>query len=57
VDIYNPLGRKVAQLHQGIVSAGRHEFFWNADGFSSGVYLIKASNDAGTATVKAVLLK
>ena len=61
--IYNLLGQRIAQLADGIQSAGYHETVFNASNLASGVYLysINAVSSDGTknfvVTKKLVLLK
>jgi hypothetical protein len=57
VDVFNPLGQRVATLHDAIASPGETVLSWDASDFGSGVYLIKATLGAETQTVKAVLVK
>jgi uncharacterized lipoprotein YddW (UPF0748 family) len=38
IQIYDIAGRFITQLHDGMLSAGRHQFTWNAGGQSSGLY-------------------
>lgn len=39
IDLYNPNGQKIANLHEGMKTAGTHQVVFNRQGFSSGVYL------------------
>jgi len=61
--IYNLLGQRIAELIDGIQSAGYHETVFNASNLASGVYLysINAVSSDGTknftVTKKLVLLK
>ncbi len=43
LDVYDPLGRRVAVLFHGAVAAGRSAFEWNAAGCASGVYFARLS--------------
>lgn len=47
--IYDVVGREVATLVNGRLTAGYHEYTWNADGVSSGAYLyhINATSSHG----------
>ncbi len=61
--IYNLLGQRIAQLADGIQSAGYHETVFNASNLASGVYLysINAVSSDGTknfvVTKKLVLIE
>ena len=69
IDIFDITGRSVGAFLQtplhGWYSAGTHEFVWNAEGMSSGVYLLRLSVDGSqfpvpssrTAVEKVVLVK
>ncbi len=63
LSVYNVLGQKVAELINGVQSAGYHSVTWDAGNFASGIYIyrIKAEAIDGsstfTATRKMVLLK
>lgn len=47
LEIFNSLGQSVGTLVQGNLNKGIHEYQWNADNFTSGVYFykIKAGNN------------
>ncbi len=62
VTAYDILGRKIATIFEGTVSAGTHTSLWSAPDLSSGVYSIRLtavskSGNVYSATKKAVLLK
>ncbi|MDP8206353.1 MAG: S8/S53 family peptidase [Candidatus Electryonea clarkiae] len=58
VEVFDLLGRRVTQLQNGNISAGYHNFSWNAQGYSTGLYFMKVMNNKGEiATEKIVLLK
>ena len=57
VEVFNPLGQKVATIHDATTSAGEFDLNWDASEFASGVYLFRATVEDETKTVKAVLLK
>jgi hypothetical protein len=57
LDIYNVLGQKVANLHEGTLSAGHHNFLWNGDSMPSGVYFYKLTAGDNTEVQKMTLLK
>ena len=57
--VYDIQGREVQSLVNGHLSFGKHEAVWDAEGFASGVYLVRMMADGGqqTAVRKAVLVK
>jgi hypothetical protein len=58
IQVLNSLGRKVAVLTDGNHNAGIHSFTFDAKGFASGTYFLKASVPGISLPVqKAVLLK
>lgn len=57
VEVIDLLGRRVAVLADGFKTAGRHVFTFDAAGLSSGMYIVRLSGDAGTASRKVTLVK
>ena len=57
IGVFDVLGREVARLQDGSLSPGRHAFVWNAEGLSSGVYLVRASTNLGEVARSVVLSK
>ena len=62
LELFNTIGQKVAELVNNSLSGGRHEFVFNAAGFSSGIYYYKLTTlaiDGRTfnATKKMILMK
>lgn len=57
VELFNPLGQRVAVIHDAIASAGELVLEWDATNFASGVYLFKSTFEGEAKSVKAVLLK
>jgi len=55
--LYDLLGREVAVLMDGELSAGYHQVTWDGGGFPSGVYLAVMSGDGFHLTRKVTLLK
>jgi len=41
IDIYDILGRKVIKSNEGIKYPGTHQYLFNADGFTSGIYFYR----------------
>lgn len=62
LEVYNPLGQKVATLVDGTLSAGAHEAVWDGTDHSghpvaTGVYFYQLSSDDNTKSRKMLLLK
>jgi hypothetical protein len=55
--IYDILGREVKTLFKGTAPAGIMAVDFNADGFSSGIYIYRVKADGFTASKKLMLLK
>ena len=55
--VFNPLGQEVATLYKNILSAGLHQFTFNANGLPSGVYFYRIDAGSFTQTKKMMLLK
>jgi hypothetical protein len=56
--IYNILGQKVVELMNEQTVAGFHQISWNAEGLSSGVYLIRLETPEGfSQSRKAIIVK
>lgn len=56
LDVFNTLGRKVANLVQGYESEGAHQVTWNAAGLASGVYIYRLETSTGFSEIKNMLL-
>ena len=57
IDIYDLLGRKVAELVNGEVEAGYHEVKFNADNLASGIYFYRLNSGSFTQVNKMLLIK
>jgi hypothetical protein len=57
IRVYDITGKEVDMLFRGNKRAGEHYFIWNAEKYSSGVYLICLYLDTMAAIQKVVLLK
>jgi hypothetical protein len=44
LEIYDILGKKIATIFEGKKPAGYHSFIWNANNFSSGLYIYRFSS-------------
>ncbi len=57
IKIFDLLGREIATLINGIVTAGSYSVQWNADGVSSGVYLYRMETATYNTSRKLILTK
>ena len=57
LSVYNLLGEQVAQLLNGVVSAGSHQVQFNPGSLPSGVYVYRLQHNGNTAIQKMNLLK
>lgn len=57
IGVYNVLGERVADLYQGVMSAGSHDIIFDGANLSSGIYLLKAQTGDNILTEKMVLMK
>jgi flagellar hook assembly protein FlgD len=62
LDVFNLLGQNVKTLFSGRLSAGKHEFDWDATSntgakVASGVYFYRLSSSSTTESKKMILLK
>lgn len=57
VTIFNSLGEKVAIVMDGIMSAGSHTLTFEANGFASGLYILKMTSGSYSNTIKMNLMK
>jgi hypothetical protein len=55
--VYDMLGREVARLLEGTLSAGRHEVVFDASGLPTGVYLYRLEADGFVQTRRMLLIK
>jgi len=55
--VYDLSGREVAVLVEGELKAGNHSSVWNAEGFTSGIYLVKMETPAFSSTRKVTLIR
>jgi hypothetical protein len=56
ISIYDVTGRMIAELYNGESQAGFQTVNWNAEGFRSGVYLVRLRASSGFSTVQKVML-
>ncbi|MBD3168617.1 MAG: T9SS type A sorting domain-containing protein [candidate division Zixibacteria bacterium] len=57
LDVFNIMGQKVANLYNGYLESGSHEFAWNASEVTSGIYFYKLTGGADSDVKKMTLLK
>lgn len=57
LEVYNSLGQKVETIHSGKLNNGTHQFTFNANTLSSGLYYYTLTTDKGFMTRKMLLLK
>lgn len=57
ITIYDALGRQVAELVNGLQTAGVKQIAWNAEQHSSGLYIVKMQAGDFTKTQKILLIK
>jgi hypothetical protein len=62
LSVYDLLGRKIANLQSGLLSAGNHSLIWdgtNSDGavVASGIYFYRLESPEGSKTMRMLLLK
>ncbi len=55
--VYNILGQKVADVYQGHMEAGYHNFNFHMSNLSSGVYFYRVKVNDFTAVKKMTILK
>jgi len=54
VSVYDIMGREVANLNQGVLTAGTHELSWHATG-SAGIYFVRASTSNGQSAIQKLM--
>lgn len=57
LEIYNVMGQRVEVLHQGTLTVGLHQFQWNAEARSSGLYIVQARQGTRTDNAKIMLVR
>lgn len=57
LEVYDVSGRRVANLRNGWMPAGRHSVTWNAAGLASGFYVCRLISGSHTARVRMVLAR
>ena len=57
ISAYDMAGRKVADIFDGIINAGKHTLKWDASDMQSGIYIIKSDYSNSIFTQKVALIK
>jgi hypothetical protein len=57
LDVYNLKGQKIAVIVDEAFDSGTHNVIWNADNFSSGIYMLSIKTDSVREWKKLILLK
>jgi hypothetical protein len=57
VDVFDGLGRRVATLHDGVLTAGETAFTLDAAALPSGVYVVRAAGDDFAEAVRATVVR
>lgn len=57
IEIFDMAGKKIETVFSGQLEAGRHKFYWDADGHPSGVYIYQMTAGSYKTSKKMVLLK
>ncbi|NNF59252.1 MAG: T9SS type A sorting domain-containing protein [Rhodothermaceae bacterium] len=57
VDVFDLIGRRVAQVHDGLLNAGRHTFTLDAQAWPSGIYVARVSGSSGSTTQRLARLR
>jgi len=55
IEVYDMLGRKVADVVDDVLSAGYHSAVWDASNLSAGVYIYRLSTDSESLTKSIIL--
>jgi endonuclease/exonuclease/phosphatase family metal-dependent hydrolase len=57
LSVYDVLGREIAVLVDGVMSAGTHQATFDATGLSSGVYIVRLNTEEGFQSRRMMLVK
>ncbi|MGI9175204.1 MAG: T9SS type A sorting domain-containing protein, partial [Rhodothermales bacterium] len=57
VEVFDLLGRKTAQVYDGLLGAGMHRLAWKPDGVASGLFVLRAKGDTFSASQRVVLAR
>ena len=57
VKVYDLNGRLVSTIHEGLLNHGNHNFAWDANHFSSGLYIVSIQSKTSSINSKISLLK
>jgi hypothetical protein len=57
VKVYDLNGRLVSTIHEGLLNHGNYNFTWDANHFSSGLYIVSIQSTTSSINSKISLLK
>ena len=57
INIYNLNGKLVEKIYDNQLNSGSHTFSWNAQKFSSGIYVVRLESDNSVISSKVTLMK
>ena len=57
ISVYDLNGRLIEKVHNGLLGYGNHNFIWNAENYSSGIYLVSLSSGTNNISSKISLIK
>jgi hypothetical protein len=57
ISVYNLQGQKIAVVNDGYLSSGNHSIVWNAEGCSSGLFIVQMKFGSKYSTIRAMLIK
>ena len=57
LEVYNLKGQRIAVIVDEALESGTHNVIWNADNFSSGIYMLSIKTDSVSEWKKLILLK
>ncbi len=55
VSLHDIYGRKVAEIHSGVTSAGSHHFFFHAANYPAGIYVVRVTTETAVASRQIVI--
>ncbi len=57
IDAFDLSGRRIEEIAHGEYKAGAHDFSWNADGLTNGIYIFRLDTESYSGVRKVVLMK
>jgi hypothetical protein len=55
VEVFDGVGRRVAMLHDGLLTMGNHALELDASGLAPGLYTIRAYGETGSSTSRLIV--